>query len=871
MTRSSQGGSRFLQRPHWSLLGRTVLRTGIAALMLGAATPANAQHDLAPLEADEGYLVVGIDIKNIFWVNIAIDRDGTLGDAHRINTDGLQTELMYEIVRLPAGTYHWKRMELKNHSWFSLEEHDFPMKVEAGRINYGGRFVGRGRANGRASFEVLNRASAAIRYLEDCCHELLARYPLQSGAIDEDPFVEYYASLTNTSTSEAQETPESITDDEAAAEDDPGAELVATLIRDFYRRNKYAEPKLSPDGRFVVAFEQIDGERNLVLLDPVHEYKHSIIAEGTSAGAAGLELHDMQWIDNDDIVFTYSLWGRDRMANAKITLQDDTSVHVALKVLGEGWYLVDPLVLREDRAAVVVYLNGLPNLHIIDVNESEKQVFGVRNQGLQNKINSTFLWNLTTGGRVRAAVGVDEENLTKTLWYRTSESNTWRDIWTGDMEITMIPVLIGDDDRTLTVITNEHSDHTLITTYDRKTKTYGETIFEVAGSDVESVTVDASKTRIIRATTTQDGLIRHHYMGDALAVYPQLLDVEIYGSEPYIIDQSIDGRRAIVQTSTADRPGAYFLLDVDERLSYRFGELRPWLSNYRLGSSQPITAYGTDGLQIQSFLTLPDPEKFPEPPLIVMPHGGPISVQDRQHFNATVQTLASLGYAVLRTNYRGSGGYGKSFEAKGERQWGRMIEDDIEAALDAVVAMDVVDESKVCIFGASYGGYSALISAIRSPGRYRCAASYAGVTDLPLIFHAFRVNRSNVIRSVVERIVGNPEEELPAMIQHSPVFRADQIQVPVLLYHGEKDETVDVEHFERMVAVLKHFEKDVEYGTFANEGHGFKYLESAVSFHLALDRFFRRALDLPPPEADKVLRDHTTAQRESASELVQGP
>ena len=828
------------------------MRTAIVILLLLGCSPRLwAQHPDFPLEWNEGYLIVGIDVRNIFWTSFSIDGGGTFGDAHRFTRKTLQTELVYEIIRLPAGSYHWDRLGLLNTSYFRFGEDEYPMTVEAGQINYGGVFVGRRSGNDRATFKVINRATAAILHLETCCLNILERYPLRSGLINKDPFLDYYSShklyheipvdLRNDSKMETGEN----------SSEEPEAAIESLIARDFFRRNRYAGPELSPNGKLVAAFEDVNEVRHLILLNPISEYKRGIIAEDDA-----LVLEDVRWIDNDDLLITYRVRDVERMAHAKVLFEDGLPVDARLSLLGEHWYVVDPLPEMEDKAAIVVYKNGLPNLHTIDINDSTSKILGSRDRKFQKKMKSTFKWLLSRNGRVRAAVGLDDDKLTQTLWYRTSKSNKWYAIWVGDPGVTIAPVLAADDDRTLTVISNEFTENTILTTYDRVSGTYGETVFEVEGSDIESVELDSAKTRIIRVATTQEGVIRHHYMGDAKAQYPQLLDYDTYGSEPYIIGQSNDGQQVLVQTSTSDDPGTYYLLDVNDNVAYEIGELRPWLTKFRLGSSRVVTANTSDGLEIEAFLTVPDPEAYPKPPLIVMPHGGPIGVQDRQHFDPMVQMLATLGYAILRTNYRGSGGYGKSFEEGGEGQWGRLIERDIEASLDAVLALNIVDAEKVCIFGASYGGYSALISAIQSPERYKCAASYAGVTDMPLMFHAFRVNRSNLIRSFLERIVGDPESELDSMIHYSPVFNADKIEVPVLIVHGEQDDTVDMEHYERMVMMLNRFGKDVEYYTLDREGHGFVYLDSAVSFFSILDQFFRRAMDLPESSVAKVVHEN---------------
>jgi dipeptidyl aminopeptidase/acylaminoacyl peptidase len=184
-----------------------------------------------------------------------------------------------------------------------------------------------------------------------------------------------------------------------------------------------------------------------------------------------------------------------------------------------------------------------------------------------------------------------------------------------------------------------------------------------------------------------------------------------------------------------------------------------------------------------------------------MPHGGPIGVQDTREFDPVVQSLAAHGYAVLQVNYRGSAGRGTGFLEAGHGAWGKGIEDDIEAALDHVIAQGLVDADRVCSFGGSYGGYSALIGVTRRPQRYRCAAAFAAPTDLVLLSSEYFDGSDG--RRIFARNVGDPDADRERLIAVSPAYRVADMNVPILLIQGDRDRVVDPEHAYRMRAMLE--------------------------------------------------------------------
>jgi dipeptidyl aminopeptidase/acylaminoacyl peptidase len=232
-----------------------------------------------------------------------------------------------------------------------------------------------------------------------------------------------------------------------------------------------------------------------------------------------------------------------------------------------------------------------------------------------------------------------------------------------------------------------------------------------------------------------------------------------------------------------------------------------------------------------------------------MPHGGPIGVADRLHFEYDVQFIASLGYAVLQVNFRGSEGYGRAFREAGHGQYGTGIEDDIDAALQTALARYPLDASRMCILGTSYGGYSAMISSIRWPGRFRCAVSISGVSDRLLVFTASDTARTAAGRRTLVELMGDPREQQEALMTASPLYQYRKLTTPLMLVHGRDDRRVDFEHTRRLVRMLNLDHRPPVVLAFADEGHGLEGLQSTVIAWSGIAGFLRKYLDNLSPEA----------------------
>lgn len=281
---------------------------------------------------------------------------------------------------------------------------------------------------------------------------------------------------------------------------------------------------------------------------------------------------------------------------------------------------------------------------------------------------------------------------------------------------------------------------------------------------------------------------------------------------------SQDGRYWLVSASAPNLPSALYVYDLDARHINFVASSQPRLPQAALSPTRVVNYTSSDGTPLWGYLTTPTSPGVH--PLVVLPHGGP-EARDSYAYNFMVQFLAWRGYAVFQPNFRGSEGSGRRFAAAGHRQWGRIMQNDITDGVQHLIATGAADGQRICILGASYGGYAALAGATLTPDLYRCAISIAGDSDLiELLNHERREEgRGSMAYSYWRRLVGDPNEDREALIAVSPARQAARARIPILLIHGEDDQIVPIEQSELMRQALRRAGRDAELITFEDEGH----------------------------------------------------
>lgn len=307
-----------------------------------------------------------------------------------------------------------------------------------------------------------------------------------------------------------------------------------------------------------------------------------------------------------------------------------------------------------------------------------------------------------------------------------------------------------------------------------------------------------------------------------------------------------DNKQALVGIFSDRNPATYYLCDRQTNGLRLVAEPSPWLKGKTLAQVVPLEFKARDGTVLYSFYTaLGEGPK----PLVVMPHGGPFGPYDSWGYDTDAQFLASRGYGVLQVNFRGSGGRGQTFEESGWQHWGDLIQDDIADGVQSAISAGLADSNRVCIYGASFGGYSALINPIRNPGMYKCAVGYAGVYELNLLRKTDNWSKSRAGRRSMDRELGTDAVKLASI---SPALHASKINVPVFLVHGKLDNVAKLDQYKAMESALKAAGKPYETMLAEGEGHGFYNPRNVAEFYRRLDAFLDRNIGTgfsPPAKA----------------------
>lgn len=298
--------------------------------------------------------------------------------------------------------------------------------------------------------------------------------------------------------------------------------------------------------------------------------------------------------------------------------------------------------------------------------------------------------------------------------------------------------------------------------------------------------------------------------------------------------------RMLVHHGSASDPGALYIYTPGERRLDLFADYRPNIDYRLLAPTKAVTFPARDGARISAYLTQPRGRGEGNFPLIILPHGGPFGVRDELVYNDEVQLLANRGYAVLQPNFRGSGGYGDAFFELGEGQVGRGMQDDLDDAMDWAVAQGIADKDRVCLVGASYGGYAAMWGILRNPDRYRCAASWAGVTDWDEMLKYDNKFLSRKDGKEWRQIIEGDDDKDADIDDVSPYRQAGLLSRPLLLAHGTADDNVPISQYERMVKATKDKQELVTLLEIKGEGHSFSKKENEKAWYDALVAFLAK-------------------------------
>ena len=605
----------------------------------------------------------------------------------------------------------------------------------------------------------------------------------------------------------------------------------------FTRYDEFNSPKLSPDGQHIAYLTGKYGrsavaiintaDRKLVggvrcpdgneVYDFVWKSNSRIVyqlAERQLGRAQPTPTGEMEAIDFDgksqSVVYGYRAGQMQTGTNIKVRQASYASAEVISPLLSdEKDILVAEYPWREVTNGWYFDPDARPTVMRLDTFSGKKRSLGI--------VPLANAWVLTDAKDVaRFAVGADERANVAVSWKPDPEGSWQAFALPGFRTETVLPRIFSEDNQSV-YLTGVPTGASVTALYKLDLASRGVTkVFGVDGAEVSSLVTDLTGRRIVGVVTDVDKPELHWLdETDRATKLHRALSKTFPGQLVSVVSTTSDGSRALVFVNSDVNPGDYYLFDTRAmHMDYLFAASRG-IAPEQMRPKEPIVVKARDGVVLHGYLTRP---VGPAPHrMIVLPHGGPHGIRDQWNYDWEVQLLANRGFAVLQVNYRGSGGFGLDFESSGYQEWGAKMQDDLTDATRWAIDNKVARADRICIFGASYGGYAALMGAVREPALYRCAIGYAGVYDLELMLSSGDVPRSRTGRNYLATALGNDVTQLRA---RSPAFNAAQIQIPVLLIHGKEDSRADFRQAKKMKAALEANQKRFEWMQLSREGHG---------------------------------------------------
>ena len=356
--------------------------------------------------------------------------------------------------------------------------------------------------------------------------------------------------------------------------------------------------------------------------------------------------------------------------------------------------------------------------------------------------------------------------------------------------------------------------------------------------DIADVVISDKTHKLLAAVYNRDRL-SYKVFDDQLKKDLGILE-KVHEGEVLLRSSDDDENKWVVAYNSSTDPGATFLYDRATGTAKFLYRPRPWLKPESLVEMKPIEFKSGDGLIVHGYLSLPKGVEPKNLPTVEVVHGGPWA-RDDWGYDPESQFLANRGFAVLQVNYRGSTGYGKKFLHAGDLEWGGKMLDDLVDGVNWAVAQGYSDQSRLGIYGGSYGGYATLSALAFRPKVFLCGVDYVGISNL-LTFMNTIPPYWETYREVMYRRVGNPKKDEALLRARSPLFSAGKIEAPLFIAQGYNDPRVNRAEAEQIVKALKEKHKPVEYMVKMDEGHGFSNPENRLDFYGKMEAFLEKYL-----------------------------
>lgn len=595
------------------------------------------------------------------------------------------------------------------------------------------------------------------------------------------------------------------------------------------------QPRLSPDGQRLAYIAPVNGVLN-VWVGPV---------------GAEVDGEDFEPVTDDkDRGIRLYFWAED--GKHLVYLQDEGG--------DENWrlYAVDPATKKtrdltpfENVQARPLETNrDFPDELLVELNRRDPQLHDVYRLNLATgdlelvaeNPGNVVGWVADAGMRPRGALSAHPDGGFGLLYREGGEAGEeadWRELlrWGPEDSLNSAPLGFPKDGPRIFLKDSRGVNATRLVALDPDTGEI-EVLAEDPKYDVSEVLVHPD-TREIQAIAFTKARTEWTVLDDEIRKDFAVIE-RLHPGDFSVVSRDKGDKNWLVAFTNDDSGPSYYSYDREADEGAHLFDAWPELDRYELARMEPVRFTARDGLEIHGYLTIPPGAEREDLPMVLNVHGGPWA-RDEWGYDPEAQWLANRGYACLQVNFRGSTGYGKEFLNAGDREWGAKMHDDLVDAVGWAVGEGIADPERVAIYGGSYGGYAALVGATFTPDLFRCAVDIVGPSSLITLIESIPPYWKPLIAIFTER-VGNPATDREFLKGRSPLFKVDEIKIPMLIAQGANDPRVKQAEAEQIVAAMREKGIDHEYLLFPDEGHGFARPENRLKFYAAAEGFLAKHL-----------------------------
>ncbi len=612
----------------------------------------------------------------------------------------------------------------------------------------------------------------------------------------------------------------------------------------FYNDVAIQDLELSPDGTHILALRNIGGDTVIMVV----ELDTNKTFYPAKTDNKQFNFSWVTWANNDRLLMSARFDSRmldgTRYMQSRLLAKDakkDSKLITLIKPDEDADWV------SQFQDNVISFMHDDPDHVLVSVDREvplHQTVYKVNvNNGRMSRFkkssNSVRSWYADREGVVRVGEAYNEKKRTVTYKILDSKTEEWTTAWQYTVldEPSISIAGFGSNSNELFIFSDHQGRQALFKVDLSKPGFPKELILSNKNYDISGRLIYSTALKEVVGLYYSDGSSKSIFWNKEFQAFQAGIDKAMPDTDNYIISMSDDARKYILYSSNSTNPGTYYFGDRDKKTLHHIASAYPQLTEDVLIEKELRRYKARDGLELDGFLSLP--KNFASQPsaTIIFPHGGPMS-SDGLDFDMFSTFFANRGYVVFQPNFRGSSGYGHDFMMRAVGGYGLEMQDDLEDAVKYLIDKKITDPKKVCIAGASYGGYAALMGATKTPDLFQCSISFAGISDLLRMRNSYR----NFVNSeVVQKQFGDDSSQLK---KTSPVRMAEKVKIPILLIHGKDDTVVPVTQSRIMAEALKDEGKSYEYIELENGTHNLDYLPDRKQTFEAMENFLKKYLPL---------------------------